>query len=294
MIISSFFTFLQHEKRYSPHTIKAYEHDLKQFADFSSEMFEVLSFKDVSHNIVRSWIVALMDENLSVRSIHRKISSLQSYFGFLQKQKKIEKNPMVKVQRPKMGKALPSFVEEENINQLFSQDLFPADFEGIRDKLMLEMLYGTGMRRAEICSLKESDISIKPPQVKVLGKRNKQRIVPLHVELVELINLYLDQKKSLNQANITQSFFVTKNNKPIYPELVYRVVQKYLGMVTTTKKKSPHVLRHTFATHLLNKGADLNAIKELLGHSSLAATQVYTHNSIDQLKNIYNQAHPRA
>lgn len=294
MINKSFFTFLEFEKRYSLHTIKAYESDLKQFSDFSGEVFEVSSFVDVTHSIVRSWIVSLMDQDVAARSIHRKISTLQSYFNFLIREKQVEKNPMTKVQRPKVGKKLPSFVEEEQLNNLFDNDLFPDDFEGKRDRVIIELLYGTGMRRAEVCGLKESDFDIPRSTVRVLGKRNKQRIVPLHVELINQIKNYLFEKKSLFSSNNKNEFFVTIRNQPIYPELVYRVVQKYLSKVTTAKKKSPHVLRHTFATHLLNKGADLNAIKELLGHSSLAATQVYTHNTIDKLKSIYNQAHPRA
>ncbi|MFT6849215.1 MAG: integrase/recombinase XerC [Sphingobacteriales bacterium] len=294
MINKSFFTFLEFEKRYSLHTIKAYESDLKQFSDFSGEVFEVSSFVEVTHSIVRSWIVSLMDQDVAARSIHRKISTLQSYFNFLIREKQVEKNPMTKVQRPKVGRKLPSFVEEEQLNNLFDNDLFPADFEGVRNRVLIELLYGTGMRRAEVCGLKEMDFDLSGSTVRVLGKRNKQRIVPLHIELVNQIKKYLIEKKSLFSSNNKDEFFVTLRNQPIYPELVYRVVQKYLSLVTTSKKRSPHVLRHTFATHLLNKGADLNAIKELLGHSSLAATQVYTHNTIDKLKSIYNQAHPRA
>ena len=293
MLTDPFFQYLQFEKRIAKHTLTAYKSDIAQFQDYLKSEYAIENQLDVSHTIIRSWVVSLMEKGLNPRSVNRKITTLKTLYKFLMREGLQTKNPMLKIQSPKTAKRLPVFVEEENINQLFDQQEPSSDFELNRDQLILLLLYSTGIRLAELVGLKVSDIDINQKSIKVLGKRNKQRIIPIGAEIIDTYQAYLTNLSSQEFEHQSNQLFRLKNGKSIYPKMVYRLVNDNLASITTLDKKSPHVLRHTFATHLLNNGADLNAIKELLGHSSLAATQVYTHNSIEKLKNIYKQSHPR-
>lgn len=293
MLTDPFFQYLQFEKRIAKHTLTAYKSDIAQFQDYLKSEYAIEDQLDVSHTIIRSWVVSLMEKGLNPRSVNRKITTLKTLYKFLMREGLQTKNPMLKIQSPKTAKRLPVFVEEENINQLFDQQEPSSDFELNRDQLILLLLYSTGIRLAELVGLKVTDIDINQKTIKVLGKRNKQRIIPIGAEIIDTYQAYLANLSSQEFENQSSQLFRLKNGKAIYPKMVYRLVNDNLASITTLDKKSPHVLRHTFATHLLNNGADLNAIKELLGHSSLAATQVYTHNSIEKLKNIYKQSHPR-
>jgi integrase/recombinase XerC len=292
MHLERFYTYLQHEKRFSSNTLTAYKTDLLQFFKYA-ETEANASFTDVF--LIRNWIVSLMDNQTGARSVNRKISSLKTYFRFLVREKLLVDNPMSKIQSPKQTKKLPVIIREEKVGLLLdSNDIFKDNFAGIRDKLVVEMLFGTGIRLEELLGLKETDVNWYENTIKILGKRSKERIVPLNKELLLLIKEYLIVKKNELFNNNSLKLIVTNTGSDSYPKLIYRIVQKYLGYITTQDKKSPHVLRHTFATSLLNNGADLNAIKELLGHANLSATQVYTHNSVERLKLIYKQAHPKA
>lgn len=293
MLTDPFFQYLQFEKRIAKHTLTAYKSDIAQFQDYLKSEYAIEDQLDVSHTIIRSWVVSLMEKGLNPRSVNRKITTLKTLYKFLMREGLQNKNPMLKIQSPKTAKRLPVFVEEENINQLFDKQEPSSDFELNRDHLILLLLYSTGIRLAELVGLKVSDLDINQKTIKVLGKRNKQRIIPIGAEIIDTYQAYLANLSSQEFEHHSNQLFRLKNGKAIYPKMVYRLVNDNLASITTLDKKSPHVLRHTFATHLLNNGADLNAIKELLGHSSLAATQVYTHNSIEKLKNIYKQSHPR-
>lgn len=290
--IEDFMIYLQAEKRYAEHTLRAYRSDLNQFHAFCLENGR--EGMDLHFKVIRSWVVTLMDAGYSSRSVHRKLTSLRTYCTFLIRIGALDANPLDKVLKPKASKRVPSFVEEVQMDRLLDQYEFGNDFEGIRNRLILDLLYQTGIRRAELIHLTTGSVNLEERILKVVGKRNKERIVPLGDALVRRIGEYLDQRISLPPAEGEEALFLTRKGKPIYDKLVYRVVHRYLAMVTTLEKRSPHVLRHTFATHMLNHGADLNAIKELLGHANLSATQVYTHNTFKKLKSIYNQAHPRA
>lgn len=283
-----FLSFLKNEKRYSPLTLTAYKTDLEQFSSFLADSYEINNISEVKHQMIRSWIVSLIEKEISNRSVNRKISSLKSYYKFLIRQDIVESNPMQKIISPKSSKRLPVFVEKKCMSSLFDEIEYEVGYEGVRDKLMLELFYCTGIRLSEMINLKSNDYSMSNNTIKVIGKGNKERVLPLSKELSGLISAYLEDYQ------VNDWLFLTKKRKKMYPKLVYRIVYSYLSKVTTLKKKSPHVLRHTFATHMLNNGADLNAIKEFLGHSNLSATQVYTHNSIQKLSDVYNQAHPKA
>jgi len=294
MDIRSFIQYLQFEKRYSAHTVTAYENDLKQFSAFLETTFEISDLKNALHTHIRSWLVSLMENGTGSRSINRKISSLKTYYKFLLKNGTLKKDPMRKVQSPKVSKRLPVFVEEKNIREFINQFDFGNELEGIRDRTIIELFYSTGMRLSELVNLKNDSVNFNNNTIKVLGKGNKERLIPFHKEIADLLKEYMavrDKKFSSLPHNF---LFVTDKGSGIYPRLVYRIINYYLQIFTTVDKKSPHVLRHTFATHLLNHGAEINAIKELLGHANLAATQVYTHNTIEKLKDIYKQAHPKA
>ena len=290
--ITRFCDYISHQKRYSPHTVTAYKKDLEQFSQFLLSDFQIKSFKKVESTIIRSWIVHLIENDVSARSINRKISTLKSFYKYLLKNDIIDKNPLLKVVTPKTSKRLPVFVGETEISNLFEDVEFENTYEGIRNKLILELFYATGIRLIELVNLKIDSIDFSTSTIKVIGKRNKERIVPFGDQLRNEFNQYLEERQKIESSE--NHFFLTKNGKKIYPKLVYRTVNYYLSMVTTASKKSPHVLRHTFATHMLNNGADLNSIKEILGHANLSATQVYTHNTIEKLKNIHKQAHPKA
>ncbi|WP_214228564.1 tyrosine-type recombinase/integrase [Pedobacter sp. B4-66] len=294
MTVEQFLTYLQHEKRYSPHTVQSYRTDLIQFRDFMSQTFEI-ELMVVEYIHVRNFMVWLMEEGISENSIGRKLSTLRSFYKYLVRVQIIRSSPMALVKAPKVPKRLPVFVDDQKLDVLLdSEEFFDGSFSSVRDRLVIETLFGTGMRLAELLSLKESDINFYESTIRVLGKRNKERIVPVGKLLEDQLRAYIELKTLQNFDNKTGGLFVTDKGADAYPTLIYRIVQRYLSFISTQDKKSPHVLRHSYATSLLNRGADLNAIKELLGHASLAATQVYTHNSVERLKSIYKQAHPKA
>jgi integrase/recombinase XerC len=291
---TSFIQYIKFEKRFSPHTVMAYESDLDQFFRYALETYETEVSAKITHSMVRSWIVSMMEQKITPKSITRKVTSLKSFYKFLLRNGDITINPMQKVQAPKISKRLPVYVEEQNMKVLFSEVDFGEGFIGLRDRMLMELFYATGMRLSELVNLKEQDFDLHNCHVKVLGKRNKERLIPFADPLKALVKQYLEQKRNEPFAEQSVRFFVGKDGQPIGPKKPYTIVNKYLKQATTISKKSPHVLRHTFATHMLNNGADLNSVKELLGHANLAATQVYTHNTIEKLKQVYKQAHPRA
>ena len=292
----AFIGHLRYEKRSSANTVSAYEGDLRQFAEYIEKILEVTELEKVTAGDIRTWILTLLeDDKLSARSVNRKMSALRDYYRFELKAGRVKHNPMDGIQGPKFREKLPEYVEQKDMEKLFSVELFGDNFEGRRDRLILELFYATGMRLSELLNIKRLDLDLYNSSVKVLGKRNKERIIPFGNRMRELLTKYLEYYvENIAPENENFYIFVAANGRQLYPKAVYRIVRKYLDMVTTIDKRSPHVIRHTFATHMLNRGADLNAIKEILGHSSLAATQVYTHNSMEQLKSIYKQAHPRA
>lgn len=293
--IAKFLDYLKYEKRSSEHTVTAYEGDLLQFEQYLRENFSGTKMLKAEPRMVRAWMMELLEKEVSARSVCRKTSALRAFFRYHVKLKNVKVNPMEAVTSPKVKKRLPQFVEEEDMDKLFTEELFEDTFEGWRDRLIIELFYVTGMRLSELTNIRRDDLDLYACTVKVLGKRNKERIIPFSPRVKEVILKYFslfDEKYPEIPKNYY--IFVAPNCNKIYPKSVYRIVRKYLDLVTTIDKRSPHVLRHTFATHLLNHGADINAIKEILGHASLSATQIYTHNSIEKLKNIYNQAHPRA
>lgn len=290
-LIQDFLDYLTHQKRCSQHTVTAYKKDLEQFHSFISSEFDTESFKEVNSTFIRSWIVNLIEDDITPRSINRKISSLKSFYKYLLKNGLVVNNPLLKVVSPKTSKRLPVFVTEDELGNLFEEVIFEEGFEGFRDQLIISLFYNTGIRLSELVELKLSSVNFSNQTIKVIGKRNKERIIPISPVLNTEINNYLKERENIAKNDF---LFLTKKGEKIYPKLVYRTVNHYLSMVTSNSKKSPHVLRHTFATHMLNNGADLNSIKEILGHANLSATQVYTHNTIEKLKNIHKQAHPKA
>lgn len=291
--VQSFLSYIEYERRYSKHTLESYGNDLEQFGLYLRSEYHKDEIELASHHEIRSWIVQLMEHKISPRSINRKLSTLKSFYKFLMRKGTVKKSPLSKVLAPKTSKRLPVFVEKSGIEKLLTDIEFPEGFIGARDKMILDLFYGTGMRRSELNNLKETDIDSYNAQVKVLGKGNKERIIPIQPQLRAALQDYIDLKNK-STAHPSIYLFVNQEGKLLNPSNIYQIVKKYLNLITTIDKKSPHVLRHTFATHLMNNGADINAVKELLGHASLAATQVYTHNTIDKLKNIYKQAHPKA
>lgn len=292
--IVSFIDYLKYEKRYSVNTILSYQTDLIAFFVYLEKQFDITNPEKVTHHLVRSWLAALKEEKLSARSINRKISSLKSYFKYLLKTGEIDTTPMAKVISPKMGKRLPVFVKETETRQLLETINHGSEnWKSLNARLIITIFYATGMRLSELINLKESQIDVARGHIKVLGKGNKERIIPAGKELLDLVALYKQQKRK-EMGDTGPLLLVTEKGKKIYPKYAYLLVKKYLGEASTIDKRSPHVLRHTFATHLMNNGAGLNAVKELLGHSSLAATQVYTHNTIEKLKDIHKKAHPRS
>ncbi|WP_134090797.1 tyrosine-type recombinase/integrase [Olivibacter sp. XZL3] len=293
MYLERFISFLRFEKHSSDHTVTAYEKDITSYLLFWKT--ESVCFEEVGHKQLRYYLSTLMEGGLAVSSINRVLSSLRTYYKFLQREGLYEQNPTLLVKALKAPKRLPVVIQEDKLNQLLDHDsIFPDSFQGQRDRLIIELLFGTGMRLAELIQLKEGDIDYYNQTIRILGKRNKERIVPLLPSLKVLIERYLLLKKNETLDNKCLTLVVTIKGKQAYPKLIYQVVIRYLSLITSQQKKSPHVLRHSFATALLNKGADLNAIKELLGHANLVATQVYTHNSVERLKSIYKQAHPKA
>ncbi len=290
--VISFIDYLKFEKRYSKHTLIAYENDLVQFVEFSKNQYEITKVDEINSGIVRSWLVSMMESGITSRTVNRKITALKSFFRYSIKSGLVLTNPMSKITSPKVSKRLPEYIEAEKLDLLLDKAEFTEDFDGVRDHLIIELFYGTGMRLSELLGLRIGDVNLAMHQLKVTGKRNKQRIIPLFTELEISLRNYIELRSSF--AGSSNMLFIFESGKELYPVYVYRLVNRYLSIVSTRKKKSPHVLRHSFATEMLNKGADLNAIKELLGHANLSATQVYTHNTIEKLKKAYLQAHPRA
>ena len=290
--IEQYLFFLETIKKYSKHTLLSYSNDLKALQSYLYNAYDCEAILTVNHLMLRGFIVDLKNEGISNRSINRKISTFKSFYKYLVRKKIVEKNPTQKLQSLKDKKRLPSYVNESKMKYLL-EDVLDADFNNMRDQLIIEMLYTTGMRRQELISLEFSDINIHRKELKVLGKGNKERLIPLAPYLVDLIKNYL-KIRSNEFPNPEEYLLLTNKGKKTYPMFVHRCVNKYLSMVSTVEKKSPHVLRHSFATHLIDNGADLNAVKDLLGHANLAATQVYTHNSIARLKEVYKKAHPKA
>ncbi|MBY0426021.1 MAG: tyrosine-type recombinase/integrase [Cytophagales bacterium] len=293
-MLVSFFSYLQHEKRYSEHTLTAYRNDLAQFTDFLAKNYHNSEPLQADFVKIRSWIFDLAESNISPRSINRKLACLRSFYGFAVRQGKLSEDPTQKIRAPKVKKSLPVYVEEVSIGKLLDDFDFGTGFSAIRDKLVLELLYGTGIRLAELIGVKEMDVDLYSKTIKVLGKGSKERFIPLNNQLVSTLKAYSQEKNTQFKGNPTTQLIVTDTGEKSYPMFIYRIVRHYLDLFTTVEKRSPHVLRHSFATHLLNNGADLNAIKDMLGHANLAATQVYTHNSMDKLKAIFEKAHPKA
>lgn len=295
-MIDSFIKFLTYEKRSSQHTVTSYHNDLLQFKAFLNHHAPGLSLVHAGHLDIRAWVVELANKKTKARSINRKISTLRSFYKFLQHRQHIKVNPTHKVKALKADLPLPHFVQEKEVFSLLDEHAFGKDFPALRDRLMLELLYGTGIRLSEMIHLQTENVNLEKAVIKVDGKRQKERIVPCHDSLIQLIEAYLKEKNSFFGENQTVNHYllVTNQGDACYPMMVYRTVRKYLDDYSRADKRSPHVLRHTCATHLLDNGADLNAIKDLLGHASLAATQVYTHNSVERLKSVFDQAHPKA
>ncbi|RYE90260.1 MAG: integrase [Cytophagaceae bacterium] len=294
--MDEFLDFLRYEKRFSPHTVTSYQTDLTQFASYLRKEYDLAEPAEATHPLIRGWVVELMGQDLDPRTVNRKVACLRSYYKFLVRIHRIEANPMLRIKAPKMAKKLPEFVPEESLNRLLNSFEFEATFAGARDQLVLEMLYGTGIRLAELLGIAEADVDAAARTVRVTGKGNKQRLVPLNPALLLVLAKYGAARAAAFGSCATSSPLLrTDKGEPLYEKLVYRTVKKYLSQISTSAAhQHPHALRHAFATHLLGKGADLNAIKELLGHASLAATQVYTHLSVDRLKSVFEQAHPRA
>ena len=292
--IQQFLDYLSFQKRYSPHTIISYQNDLVAFFDFLITQFGETQFAEVKTTFVRSWLAELKEQGMESKSINRKISSLKSFFKYQLRQQTIKVSPMTAIISPKVSKRLPQFVDKKDITTLLMDVEFPDTWTGKTDQLILHLFYNTGIRQAELTGLKETDISKSNSTIKVLGKGNKERIIPVNNQLIKKMEDYMAAKRKEHEAFDKTVLLITVSGKKLYPRYVYNTVNKYLAMVTTIEKKSPHVLRHSFATHLMNNGADLNAVKELLGHSSLAATQIYTHNTIEKLKGIHKKAHPKA
>lgn len=290
MLLKSFIEYISFEKKYSKHTVLAYKNDVLEFQNFYLTKFEENDLSKVNYSQVRSWIVNLVDSGISNRSVNRKVSSIKSFYKFLQKTKVVSENPISKHKALKVSKRIQVPFSQKEIEEVIQQ-FEVADFKSLRDKLIIELFYSTGMRRNELIELKVENIDFSNNTLKVLGKRNKERYIPLLVSIKESLKEYLIQRKEKNSLN--EYLFFTEKQKKLYPTLVYRIINEYFSSVSSKVKRSPHILRHSFATHLLNEGADLNSVKELLGHSSLASTQVYTSSSISKLKEVYNKTHPR-
>lgn len=294
MLIDSFLDYLRYERNYSDWTVLGYRKDITQFQEFLQVENKEFDFRQVTSEDVREWIVFLMDGGYTASSVNRKLSSLRTFFKYLLKQKEVELDPLRKINGPKKAKPLPVFLKESEMNKLLDETDFGEDFIGCRDKLVIQMFYATGMRRAELIGLNDSDIDLYSSQLKVTGKRNKQRLIPFGNELKEALLGYMNIRDAEVCWREDEAFFVLPNGKRITAGVVYKLVRRNLSKVVTLKKRSPHVLRHTFATTMLNNDAELGAVKELLGHATLAATEVYTHTTFEELKKVYKQAHPRS
>ena len=288
MYIEDFIDYVKSEKRYSEYTVVSYITDLNQFIRFLHKEYQISDPKIIKFKIIRNWITSMLDSNLKPSTVKRKISTLKTYFKFLLINKYIDLNPTLKIVSPKSSKKLPVFVEKDKMDNLFDSNFFEDHFEGKRDRLIIELFYLTGIRLSELINIQLLDVDFTNSQIKVLGKRNKERMIPITHQTLKIISDFI------SFYQIKKYLFCEENGKRLYPKKVYRIVNKYLEKISSLQKKSPHILRHTFATHMLNNGADINAIKEILGHANLSATQIYTHNSIKKLKNVHKQAHPKA
>ena len=288
MLQSKFISFIKSEKRLSQYTVTSYNSDLNQFFLFLNNFDGISTEKEITFKIIRLWISFLVESGLSSRSVNRKISTIKSYFKFLEISEEIILNPTLKIISPKISKKLPVIVEKVNLDLLLDKENFKNSFIGKRDKLIIEVFYLTGIRLSELIGIRIKDFNFESLTLKIFGKRNKERLVPLSFNIVN------DIQKFITTYNLNSLLFTNENQEKLYPKKVYRIVNYYIGKVSSVNKKSPHVLRHSFATHMLSNGADINAIKEILGHSNLSATQIYTHNSVEKLKSVYKQAHPRA
>lgn len=291
---TAFAEYLAFEKKYSKHTVLAYTNDLAEFAAFIEGGFLEENPDQVNYSMIRNWIVSLVDAGISNVSVNRKVSSLKSYYKFLLKIKQIDASPLAKHKSLKKPQKVQIPFSEQELDDVLNLPVFTNDFEGIRNKLIIDMFYATGIRRSELIHLKFSDVDLSQKMIKVLGKRNKERLVPLLPAIVDLVKLYVGERQLLKEIKDNEYFFISLKGVKLSESFVYRIINTYFSNVSTKVKKSPHILRHTFATHLLNNGADLNSVKELLGHSSLASTQIYTHNSLAELKKVYGNAHPRS
>ena len=290
MHIEKFIQYITNERRYSPHTVLAYKTDLEVFASYMLSTYEITSPSELTVTLLRSFVMEQMETGLNPKSVNRKISSIKAYIRYMRKEGVININPAATLKSIKTPKTLVSALSEDEISDLLNNDFFDKSPQGLRARAMIELMYATGVRRSELINLKLSALDLGQKTIRVIGKRNKERLIPLTDASIEAITGYLSIRPSWQSDAF---LFLTDKGKKLYPELVYATVKRYLSYVSSLQKKSPHVLRHTFATHLLNKGADMNDIKELMGHANLSATQVYTHNSFEQLKSVYNQSHPR-
>lgn len=291
--ISAFYDYLKFEKRYSVHTVRSYHDDLIQFNDYLASAFGIMNVADISPAIVRSWLATLKNNGISSRSITRKISTLKSFFKFINRSGRVKNNPVDAIVTPKISKRLPAFVEEKDMNTLFRHVEFDNNWNGYTGRLAIAMLYELGLRLSELVNCRVVHVDFANRHIKILGKGNKERLIPVNESLLAQIKEYINKKAAEFENSDSNYLLVNDKGRKLYPKYIYRLTTRYLPEVTTVKKKSPHILRHSFATHLMNNGAELNAVKELLGHASLAATQVYTHNTIDKLKNVHKKAHPR-
>lgn len=294
MWIESFLRYIQYEKNYSSHTVLSYKNDLTQFEKFTREQIGSFDVQKIDTTLIREWVVGMMEQQMKPTSISRKISTLRTFFAYLIRQNYLQTDPSKGVRLPKSPKRLPQFIKPAEMDRLIDEVDFGTGFKAIRDKLIITMLYSTGIRRAELIGLRDEDVDLFNSAIKVTGKRNKQRIIPFGWELANMIEEYLNIRAQNPRQSEEGRFFVRESGKPLYEELVYRIVTSRLDSVTTLTKHSPHVLRHSFASAMLNNGAELNSVKELLGHSSLSSTEIYTHITFEELKKNYKQAHPRA
>jgi integrase/recombinase XerC len=292
--IQEFLNYITFQKRYSENTILSYQNDLKSFFEFIFLEYSITDIKEISTSMIRTWLASLKENKISSKSINRKISSLKSFFRYQLRTRNIEVSPVVSISSLKVNRQLPSFIDEKDIDDLLKNDFFPSTFKGQTDYLIFEILYQTGIRRSELITLKEKDIDRSSCIIKVLGKGNKERLIPVNKQLLTAIDDYISVKRKQFSDSAENFLLVNKNAKKLDPKYIYNIVKENLGKVSTNQRKGPHSLRHTFATHLINNGAPINAIKELLGHSSLAATQIYAHNTIEKLKEVHRQAHPKS
>lgn len=292
-LIEKYLRYLRYERNYSPHTEISYSEDLRQFAEFVNQNHKGIDLREIDSDIVRLWVVSLLELKLSARTVNRKLSALKSFYRYLLRVDEVENNPLKKIVGPKTKKPLPSFVNYSDMKKVLSEEDFDCTFLSMRDRLILEIFYVTGIRRAELIGIKDVDVDFSAKILQVTGKRNKQRLIPVSDALLNMITLYMSARNQ-DIKMVSGYLFVKEDGEPLYPMLVHRIVNERLAWIPTLTKTSPHVLRHSFATGMLNNGADINAVKELLGHSSLASTEVYTHTSFEELKKIYNKAHPRA